>query len=50
MKRIHSNHSNIHIKIVLFEVDNEKFGNEDSSTLIFIAFLQCMYLSNKCLV
>lgn len=50
MKRIHSNHSNIHIKIVLFEVDNEKFENEVSSRLIYIAFLQYMYLSNKCLV
>lgn len=35
MKRIHSNHSNIHIKIVLFEVDNEKFENEVSSRLIY---------------
>lgn len=50
MKRIHFNHSNIYIKIVLFEIDNEKFGNEVSSRLIYIAFLQCMYLSNKCLV
>lgn len=40
MKRIHSNHSNIHIKIVLFEVDNEKFENEVSSRLIYI-LLSC---------
>lgn len=39
MKRIYFNYFNIYIKIVLFEVDNEKFGNEDLLILIYIVFL-----------
>lgn len=39
MKRIYFNYFNIYIKIVLFEVDNEKFENEVLLRLIYIVFL-----------